>query len=257
MQEPKPNFCSVTHQGKVRRNNQDYLEINNTGGYATIADGVGGLSHGDIASETATKSCMAYLEDIVSQQQLLTNKQLSNAIKLANEHLITIQQNDDRYSKMGTTLCCFSVNGSEVNYSWVGDSRLYIYKAKSKELLLLTEDHTLDPNKLAAPPSDKLRRKMSSTLTQMVGSLLLLKPGIGTHEIQEKDVLIACTDGLSDMVKEEFIQEHLALLSEVNGDQTKVDSALKACSDKLLDKALDVGGTDNISFIVCSLHSAT
>lgn len=239
-------FYAISDRGKIRRNNQDAYKVCSKQKIGVLADGVGGLNHGEVASKTVVESCLNYIkENIDNESQLsdsLIRNELNNAIKIANEHLITIQSNDQRYSKMGTTVVCFAIIGGVAYYSWVGDSRLYLYCQESKSLIQLTNDHTLDPDKLDCDSNPRLQRQASGVLTRMMGATLYLKPDHGETPFKPGDILLACSDGLTDLVRDEFIQQQISTIEN--------QSSLEACAKRLVDKALDVGGKDNITIIL-------
>lgn len=242
------HFCSRTHKGKVRRINQDCLEIDQSRAAATIADGIGGKDFGEVASHLAVESCMSYLKTVdLDTLDKKGSRELANAIKVANETIITIQRNDPKYKDMGSTLSCFWLNQNKLHFSWVGDSRIYLLRPSDKTISMLTEDHTLDKSKIDPALAPGLYKRASSILTQMVGSILLLKPDTGSAELIEGDIILACTDGLSDRVPDELMLEYLLKLN--NNKQ----ESLEAYADKLLDRALDCGGQDNISFILAQV----
>jgi protein phosphatase len=110
---------------------------------------------------------------------------------------------------------------------------------------MLTKDHTLDRDKIDATLAPDLYRRAPNILTQKVGSILLLKPDTGSVELEPNDIVLACTDGLSDRVKSELMLEYAA----------KFESNLESYADVLLDRALDCGGQDNISFILAQVKS--
>ena len=107
----------------------------------------------------------------------------------------------------------------------------------------LTIDHTLDPDKIDAHQAPKLHQQANKILTQKVGSILLLKPDTGSATILAGDIILACTDGLSDRIEE------ACLLEYAMNHQYHLDKY----ADHLLENALDRGGQDNISLIVAQL----
>ena len=108
----------------------------------------------------------------------------------------------------------------------------------------MTRDHTLDQSKIDPDLSPTMYKRASSILTQMVGSILLLKPDTGSFNVNSGDIILTCTDGLSDRVPDQLILEY-AIKFNKNTPQS-----LEAYADKLLDRALDCGGQDNISFVL-------
>ena len=258
MTNPKLTFCSRSHRGKIRKNNQDALAVQEELLVGAIADGIGGGPYGDVASQLAVDACIDYLSSLKNSNSPspdTATKELANAVKFANEAIITVQANDQRYKNMGTTLSCFWLKQSftqgqantqgayQLHYSWVGDSRIYRIRLAENIIEQLTEDHTLNPEKIDARQAPKLHKRASSILTQKVGSILLLKPDTGSATVLAGDIILACTDGLSDRVEEARLLEHAI------SHQHHLDKY----ADHLLEDALDRGGQDNISFIVAQL----
>ncbi|HCH21214.1 MAG TPA: hypothetical protein DEX33_07385, partial [Cellvibrionales bacterium] len=110
MTNPKLTFCARSHRGKIRKKNQDALAVQEQLLVAAIADGIGGGAHGDVASQLAVDACIDYLssfENTNPRSPDAVTKELANAVKFANEAIMTVQANDQRYQNMGTTLSCF------------------------------------------------------------------------------------------------------------------------------------------------------
>jgi protein phosphatase len=171
------------------------------------------------------------------------SRELGNAIKYANETIITIQRNEEKYRSMGTTLTCLWVKDEQLHYSWVGDSRIYLIRSSDKTIKQLTNDHTLDRNKIDAALAPDLYRRAPSILTQKIGSILLIKPDSDRIQIAPGDIVLACTDGLSDKVSDELMLDYAIAFTH----------SLTEYGEKLLDRALDCGGQDNISFILARI----
>ena len=233
-------FFTRSHIGKVRRENQDFLAVDNNRNFAIVADGIGGEKFGGVASKMAIDSCLAYLNDIDPEELIIDlQHHLVNAIKFANDEIMTVQRNEPKYAKMGSTLTCFGISNSNLHYAWVGDSRVYTINPKRDELAMLSRDHTLDKSKIDPQLAPNLYKRASSILTQTVGSIMLLKPDRGSCLVEPGDIVLSCTDGLSDRVEDELILEFAKNHSDMND-----------LADKLLDRALDCGGQDNISFVL-------
>ena len=233
-------FFTRSHIGKVRRENQDFLATDNSKGFAIVADGIGGENFGGVASKMAVDSCLAYLNDIDLKDLVHDYEHhLVNAIKYANDEIITVQRNEPKYARMGSTLTCFGFNNGYLHYAWVGDSRIYKINPERDSLVMLSKDHTLDKSKIDPQLAPNLYKRANSILTQNVGSILLLKPDQGSCIVERGDIILSCTDGLSDRVEDGLILEFAKNHFELDG-----------LADKLLERALDCGGQDNISFIL-------
>jgi protein phosphatase len=239
------NFCSRTHTGKVRRNNEDALVIDKANQVIAVADGMGGEAYGEVASQLAVDACVEYLQNVDEHRRLeKPGREISNAVKYANEAIIAIQRNEEKYRTMGTTLSCMMLLGDQLHYSWVGDSRIYRIRRKDNTIQMLTRDHTLDRSKIDPKLAPDLYRRAPSILTQKVGSILLIQPDSGSSSLVSGDLLLMCTDGLTDRVPDPLILEYAC-----------VESRLDAYADRLLERAMDCGGQDNISLVLVELLS--
>ena len=239
------NFCSRTHTGKVRRNNEDALVIDKANQVIAVADGMGGEAYGEVASQLAVDACVEYLQNVDEYRRLeKPGREISNAVKYANEAIIAIQRNEEKYRTMGTTLSCMMLLGDQLHYSWVGDSRIYRIRRKDNTIQMLTRDHTLDRSKIDPKLAPDLYRRAPSILTQKVGSILLIQPDSGSSSLVSGDLLLMCTDGLTDRVPDPLILEYAC-----------VESRLDAYADRLLERAMDCGGQDNISLVLVELLS--
>ena len=239
------NFCSRTHTGKVRRSNEDALFIDKANQIVAIADGMGGEAYGEVASQLAVDACVEYLQSVdVTRIWEKPGREIGNAVRFANEAIIAIQRNEEKYRTMGTTLTCMMLLGDQLHHSWVGDSRLYRISRKDNVIQMLTRDHTLDRSKIDPKLAPDLYRRAPSILTQKVGSILLIQPDTGSSSLLSGDLLLMCTDGLTDRVPDPLLLEYAC-----------VESSLDAYADRLLERALDCGGQDNISFVLVEVVS--
>jgi protein phosphatase len=238
-------FVTRSHLGRVRRNNEDFLKTDLNLKLAAIADGMGGQAYGEVASQLAVDACIEYLSEIGGQSiSQNPEKELSNAVAYANEAIITIQRNQEKYRHMGTTLSCFVYRHPKLYFSWIGDSRIYLISPEKETIRMLTTDHTLDRSKVDAKLAPALYKRASSILTQKIGSILMLKPDHGSVAAQPGDIVLACTDGLTDKISDDLVLQYI-LESEKNLDH---------CADRLIDRALDCGGQDNISLVLADLN---
>ena len=116
--------------------------------FFAIADGMGGHAFGQVASQLAVDACIEYVSTLTNKPIVGSESELATAVSFANEAIITIQQNEEKYRDMGTTLTCASLCDNRLYFSWVGDSRLYLIKTSESSIEMLTRDHTLDRKKL-------------------------------------------------------------------------------------------------------------
>jgi len=146
---------------------------------------------------------------------------------------------------MGTTMTATMIDGDRIVIAHVGDSRAYLlYQGKIQQL---TRDHSLMSDMIEAgqlTPEEARFHPNRSVITRALGSDPHMLPDIYEIYANPGDRLLLCTDGLSGMVRDEVIEEHL---------QTITDPQL--CADRLVDDALAAGGHDNVTVIIVDITS--
>lgn len=225
--------CHRTHQGLVRASNQDSLIIGER--LYGVADGMGGHKGGETASRVAAQ----VLKNALSGKKPDADA-LGAGIKAANRRVFEMSKHDQNLSGMGTTLTVLWEDDKKVTLAHVGDSRAYLYR--DGELKQITLDHSvvaeLLRNKVITAEMAR-NHPYRNVITRAVGIDPLVEPDILSEDKREGDIWLVCSDGLYNMVADERIAEAL-----------KAEDAEEAC-DALLKLALDGGGTDNISFVIC------
>src|SRR5215831_4148467 len=265
------DVAGTSHEGHVRPNNEDHylviqfgrslraLETNLTRslippdydltGYGmVVADGLGGMSGGEVASRTAlTKLVELVIEtpdwvlglDLPENVETVLGRAKDRFLKI-DETLKTKADIDASLSGMGTTLTTALTLGDNLVIGHVGDSRAYLFR--DGNLTQLTKDHTVAQELIDAglSGSDPVARSMRHVLTAALGSLgARIQPEVHRLRLKEGDQLLLCTDGLSDMVDDKTVASLLR----------NSTSSVKACED-LKTVALAAGGTDNITVVV-------
>ena len=135
---------SKTDAGLIRDNNEDFYFTDSAYGLVIVADGAGGHDHGEIASRLAVESCYQYLtrEDYLEDTTDITQT-LIDSITFANQQVIEYKKKHMPESDMGTTLSCVHVGEKEINFAWMGDSRIYLIDPLKDRISQLSIDHTL------------------------------------------------------------------------------------------------------------------
>lgn len=271
-QELTVEVAGATHRGHVREINEDHYLILRFGrsletiatnldnslftrqtavtGYGMlVADGMGGMAGGEVASSVALQKLVDLVID--TPDWILSFKQwedVARVLKRLSDRFVEIDKAirdraraDMSLQGMGTTLTVAATLGSDLILGHIGDSRVYLLR--DDQLTQLTTDHTLAQALIQAgvmDPDDQATRSIRHVLTAAVGSLdSSTSPQVQRIHLNAGDVLLLCTDGLSDLVEEETIKTVL-------GEQK---SAHRACHD-LVDLALAGGGRDNITVVV-------
>src|SRR5919197_926932 len=204
-----------------------------------VADGMGGAQAGEVASRLAAESF-----DAVQRGEESPEAYLRAIAKTANARIHRLAESDTSRSGMGTTLTAALVEGDEVGFAHVGDSRAYLFR--DGELKLLTSDHSL---------VEELRRQgrltdeqaedhpQRSIITRALGPEREVVVDTMTYRARPGDVYLLCSDGLTTMVKEERIA---AILTEADD--------LEAAVDRLVEEANAAGGRDNITVVAFRLE---
>lgn len=233
-----------TDVGKVREMNQDYYYISNESDELKIfilADGMGGYKGGEIASELATISAKSYIESNFNQIEH-TKEEILKLVKNAAEYANMIVYEKSRENKelegMGTTLEIVVVYENRAYIGHVGDSR--IYRIRDKFMRRLTNDHSyvqklVKDGKITKEEAEQHPKK--NMLMKALGCTAFLEPDVAVKGFQKNDILVMCSDGLTNMVSDEEIYKVVK------------DDIYVAARD-LIDKANENGGTDNITVII-------
>ncbi len=225
-------FAASTHQGLVRDHNEDCYEANPELGLWLVADGVGGHSHGEVASAVARDTI---------RESVAAGVDLVSAIKKAHKAVLAEIDKKDHTSNMGSTVVALQLRGDEYDIAWVGDSRAYLYDGAVRQL---TRDHNPVSELLA---TGILTREEAAThpdrhvLTQSLGvsRSVDLEPGHITGTLASGQQIILCSDGLSDDVSTVTMTSHM---KRTHTNRAQVDALLHA--------ALDAGGRDNVTVVV-------
>lgn len=227
---------SITHQGRVRPDNQDqYLvkEFQNGTILLAVFDGLGGEAAGQQAAEIAKES----LDDFNPYARAI-ERHLIALMELANQKILDAVDQYPDQEGMATTMTVAFLRNGVVNWAHVGDSRLYLFhKGKAK---LITEDDTIPGLLLSDGDITKEEARvhpMKNMLFECLGRTQF-EAHAGSFKVEEGDTLLLSTDGLHDEVSEERMVSIL-LSNEELGEKFQA----------LVSAALDEGGRDNITVV--------
>ena len=272
-------LAAATHQGHVRENNEDsylmmrfgrslekiatsldeYLLDQNyslTGYGLLVADGMGGMAAGEVASRLAICKLLDLIIDTSDWTLALKqNKDVKTIFQRMTQRFYEIDRtlrdeakNDPSLHGMGTTLTVAGTLGNDLVLGHVGDSRAYLLRGNV--FRQLTRDHTLAQALIdagVATSDDPAPRSMRHVLTAAIGSLdERTEPQVQRFRLVSGDQLLLCTDGLTEMVDDDLIANTLR----------DAASAELACQG-LIDLALAGGGSDNITVVLARFTAAT
>ena len=213
----------------------DLMEDDNQGYLFAVLDGMGGGQHGEIASYVAAKTMSDFMPHCETSNETANSLMLEELCKTINAR-VYVAGEEIGASVMGTTMAALYFRGGRVWSCNVGDSRCY--RIRKGVLEMLSEDHVEELYNV-----DMLIRNKKPRLIQYLGmnpEEILLEPTIKCDGIEDDDIYMICSDGLTDMVME-------ADISKIINDAADAESA----TNKLIDTALSNGGKDNLTVIVC------
>jgi len=224
-----------THVGLVRQINEDScLDYPETGLWA-VADGMGGHALGDFASRMIVES-LSKIPQADSVAKLLSN---ARRVLLDVNHKLRTEAAMRGAHIIGSTVVVLAACDRYCGYLWAGDSRIYLYR--DGRLSQLSRDHSqLEELRLSGTllAEDIATHPARSMITRAVGAADVLDLDEETLTVNEGDVFLLCSDGLSNEISEEEMCSAL-----VAGD-------CHVASEILVDMALKRGGRDNISAVV-------
>ena len=225
---------SKTDAGLIRDNNEDFYFTDSAYGLVIVADGAGGHDHGEIASRLAVESCYQYLtrEDYLEDTTDITQT-LIDSITFANQQVIEYKKKHMPESDMGTTLSCVHVGEKEINFAWMGDSRIYLIDPLKDRISQLSIDHTLYQEMVDRGEIGQSFKK--SILSRMLGNNAYSRPDGDKLPLESGNLI--CTDGYSDLISEEKTLDAI----KASGN------SLEGIDNALIDLAKGEGGRDNIT----------
>lgn len=232
---------SITDIGKKRKVNQDYVytretPVGNLPNLFIVADGMGGHNAGDYASKATVETMIEVIEKSCETNPVLI---FETAIEAANEWVRKKASEDADLEGMGTTVVVATCMGNKLQVANVGDSRLYIVNQEIKQV---TRDHSLveEMVRMGGLKKDEARNHPDKNIiTRAVGVGKTVEPDYFTVELDEGDVVLMCSDGLTNMLEDEEIRMILSGARDVVEKATMLVNAANAN-----------GGKDNISVIL-------
>lgn len=240
-----------TDIGLVRKVNEDSFLCEKLEGIEDsylyiVADGMGGHNAGEVASSMAVQEVASHIRKNVEElrhgareiQALVRNSML-----YANDKVYKTSIIKKDCLGMGTTLSMVLIKDGSAYIGHVGDSRIYLIK--DKKIRKLTEDHSLVAELVKAgtiKPEEADSHPQRNVITRALGTEYNLDPDVFIESVQCGDIILICTDGLSNAVNEEDMIK------------TAVSSQdLEEACELLISKAKDNGGFDNITAVVIQI----
>lgn len=231
-------------KGKVREMNQDYYYISNSLDQIQLyilADGMGGYNGGEIASSLAVKTAKNYIEN--NFKEIEKNREsiiqlLGSSIEYANMVVYEKAKENKELQGMGTTLEICLIYNNKVYIGHVGDSR--IYRIRKQFVRKLTQDHSYVQKLVKEGTITKeqaAHHPQKNMLMKALGCNAFVEPDVMVKGFLKDDILIMCSDGLTNLVSPDIIYE-------------KASKNIEQATKDLVEIANDRGGYDNITVII-------
>jgi len=234
-----------SHIGKVRESNQDAFFVNPSGpvplvNLFVVADGLGGHSAGDVAS---TRALEAFCDFVGKSNNIIGDCEnfMAEALAFANGEVHQLAINNEEYKGMGTTFSAVSIDENYMHYVHVGDSRIYLVESGGiRQLTTVHSDVTADMVEQGFLDVKEAKKYPRVVLNRAIGTdeevsidkdTIVLGKGV-------RNILL-CSDGLTNMLSDEQIFDVFKTGTDADG-----------LCERLVQAALDAGGSDNISVIV-------
>jgi protein phosphatase len=240
-----------TDIGVVRKNNEDNFGYDTRAGIYVVCDGMGGQAAGEVASKIAVDTVLDYFRDEQKRgaPEVLGHgfgevseraNALANAIQLANKAIREASAREATSAGMGSTLVAVRIEDNLFSIAHVGDSRIYLIRGG--QIQQLTTDHSLVMEQVRRgmiTMEEAEHFEMQNVIVRALGSEDSVEPDLADLSLEENDVLLLCSDGLSRYVKESQMLEAI--------EKAK---SLEAACDTLIEGAKNGGSDDNITCLL-------
>lgn len=238
----KVKLFSITDVGRRREINEDYLftsdePVGNLPNLFIVADGMGGHNAGDYASKHAVERAVMSIRNFTDEYD--AENILQKAIDDANTHINRVSRQNSSLKGMGTTFVAATFEDNHVTVANVGDSRLYVV---NDFITQITKDHSLVEEMVDMGGIDREAARKhpdKNIITRAVGVKEYVLVDFFDVHIGRKEKLLLCTDGLTNMLKDEEI--HKIIVGS---------SSLEDAGRRLIEAANENGGRDNIAVVL-------
>ena len=235
-----------TDTGIVRSNNEDNFIVDEKRGLLVVADGMGGHAAGEIASKMAVSVISDHL---LGQQKFFgtynesyspATNNLNSALRLANLAVFEAAESSPQLHGMGTTVAAVLACGNRLSIAHIGDSRVYLVRSGNIEQL--TDDHSMINEQVKRDlitREEAVNSANKNYLTKALGISAEMEADLSELTLLSGDILLLCTDGLSNMINDEIMLEIILFAQKP-----------AAICDLLISKAIEKGGKDNITAVI-------
>jgi len=214
----KIEMVGLSDVGVARKNNEDSFALLHDVKVGLVCDGMGGHNAGAFASRLAAEMLQSIyrtpdwrmFEELSQDVELTYRRQVArivSGLRLANRQIYNLATKNTKLKGMGTTAAVVAFDEYRAILAHVGDSR--IYRIRDRELILLTEDHSwvnelIQDREIAKEEARFFKNK--NVITRALGIAPRLKIDLRIEPVENGDLFILCTDGLTNSLNDDLLQ---------------------------------------------------
>jgi PPM family protein phosphatase len=254
--------CGLSDKGLTRAHNEDYFEVDPRHNLYVVADGMGGHSHGEVASRLAVRTIHDFIANTTDRDTTWPfagdprlsrhSNLLKIALRMAHDRVLSAISQDGTLHGMGTTAVSFLLEGKVAAVAHVGDSRAY--RLRNGRLDQLTQDHTWVHEQVVAGFLSKEQARshpLKNVVTRALGGETDVAVDVREIEVQPGDLYLLCSDGLTTMLGDADIRERLSAGDAGSGGS---GGGLHEICRGLVDEANSRGGIDNVTVVLLAIE---
>lgn len=239
-------YGTGTSRGRVREQNEDNFTVidcrENGFMVFAVADGMGGMDFGELASTTAVNAVEKTYRDCNGFGDTINDVRESLKLLFQKINIEIINESNDKKSVigMGTTMSMCFVDKDWVNIGHVGDSRIYLFR--NGDIRQLTKDHSYVENLV---DTGRITREQArnhpdkNIITRALGLEMEIEVDYCRERLESGDRILLCSDGLTNEL------DDMVICKIIDGEEEPGKAI-----DKLLEKANQLGGRDNVTALL-------
>jgi len=252
--QDKIQIVGFTDTGRIRQNNEDSIGYDSALGLLVLADGMGGHLGGEVASSVSVDTIIESTQKALPSVNpgeidsatgfSMESVCIQEAIEQANDVIYKRSNEEAELRGMGTTIVVILFYDNRFSLAHIGDSRCYRYRGEKMEQI--TKDHSLLQELIDRgfyTPEEAQNSLNKNLVTKALGIDPSILPDIQEELVMKNDIYLLCSDGLTDLVEDEYISLTIKRFSD----------NLEEAAKQLISKANQNGGKDNISVILCRI----
>jgi len=248
-------ILGLTDTGMVRENNEDAIGFDSKLGLVVLADGMGGHRGGEIASGLTVEKIIDTVQQNLPAIEpgqadpdsglSLESSCIQEAVESVNQLVFKTAKDRPELNGMGSTVVVLLFHNNTLTLAHIGDSRCYRFRGDNLEQI--TKDHSLNQELIDRgfyTPEEARKSKNKNMITRALGIGRTVVADIQEDKVKIGDIYLLCSDGLTDLVEDEYISLTIKKFSDNPEEAAK----------QLIAKANENGGRDNVSVMLCQIN---